>query len=184
LFYRVSLLVAAVLVSMTMCSAAAAQDVSYDVASGTDFSSYRTYKWQRAEKARYPDDVTDKILTSSIDAQLAAKGLTRTDSDTADIYVIYQLAIIESAEWSSFSSDIAWQGGANSLAGFKGATTNSASLIRVGSMIIDLYDVKQKKRVWQANATKTLGKTSDPKKMEKNAMKAMAKIFSKYPPGK
>ena len=35
--------------------------------------------------AEVPDDLTQKALTSAIDAQLGAKGLTKTDSDNADI---------------------------------------------------------------------------------------------------
>ena len=60
--------------------------------------------------------------------------------------------------------------------------TNATEIIRKGWLMIDIYDAGQKKHVWQANAVKTLGKGNDPKKMEKNARKAMGKIFKKYPP--
>jgi hypothetical protein len=173
---------AAVLGLLLLILPAAAQDVKYYIP-GTDFSGYETYVWKRANDARYPDDVSDGILKRAIDTELAKKGLTKTDSDTADLYIIYQLAIVDGAEWSSFTTDITWQGGANSLAGFTGATTNSSEIIRVGWLIIDMYDVKQKKQVWEATAKKTLGSSTDPKKMEKNAAKAMAKIFKGYPSG-
>lgn len=173
---------AGLLFVLVLSSLSVAQEVKYYAAAGTDFSSYKTYKWKRADKAQYPDDVSDEILTGAIDVELAKKGLMKTDSETADLYVIYQIAIVQSAEWSSFSTDITWQGGANSLAGFHGATTNSASIIRVGWLVLEMYDVKQKKQVWEATATKTLGKGNDPKKMEKNAKKAMEKVFKGYPP--
>jgi hypothetical protein len=161
---------------------AAAQDVKYDFVAGTDFSKFKTYKWRRAEKARYPEPTSDQILIRTIDEQLSAKGLTKTESDSADLFVIYQLAVTEDVEWSSFTNDIQWQSGANSLPGFRGATTNSTDMIRKGWLMVDIYDSSQKKLVWQASATKTLGKGTDPKKMERNARKAMAKVFSNYPP--
>ena len=159
-----------------------AQEVKYNFAPGTDFSKFKTYKWQRAEKAKYDDPVVDRILKSSIDQQLAAKGLTKTEDESADLYVIYQLAVAQDVEWSTFNSGIDWYSGANNLAGFRGGTTNATTIIRKGWLMIDLYDAGQKKLVWQANAVKTLGKGHDPNKMERNARKAMGKIFKNYPP--
>jgi hypothetical protein len=171
------------LVVLLLSVAAFGQKVTYDVVQGTDFSKYKTYKWQRAEKASYPAGGSDEIIMRSIDAQLAAKGLTRSEAGPVDLYVTYQLAIVENAEWSSFSNEIQWEGGANSLAGFRGATTNSTMMIRKGWMIVDVYDVDQKKYVWHATASKTLGDSTDPKKIEKNARKAMAKVFENFPRG-
>lgn len=182
MFFRSTMIASAAFATLILSLAAAAQKVTYDSAPGTEFSVYKTYKWQRADDARYPDDQTDRILTNAIDAELAKKGMTRTDSDTADVYVIYQLAVVDNAEWSSFNRRVGWPAGQSTLAGFPGATTNSSEFVKVGWLIIDIYDVKQKKQVWQASATKTLGKGTDPKKMEKNAQKAMSKIFEKYPP--
>ena len=182
MFQKFLFLVTVVSFIALLDSAAAAQEVKYDFVAGTDFSKYKTYKWRRADKARYPEPASDQILIRAIDEQLAAKGLTKTERDSADLFVIYQLAVTEDVEWSSFSNDIQWQTGANSLPGFRGSTTNSTDLIRKGWLMIDLYDAGQKTLVWQASATKTLGKGTDPKKMERNARKAMGKVFANYPP--
>ncbi len=163
---------------------ASAQKVTYDSAPGTDFSVYKTYKWQRASDARYPDNQTDRILVDAIDAELLKKGLIRSDADTSDLYVVYQLAIVDRAQWSSFNQAIGWPNGQSSLAGFPGASTNSSEFVRVGWLIVDIYDVKQKKQIWQATATKTLGDGNDPKKRAENARKAMSKVFKNYPPPK
>lgn len=176
-------LVATVCLGMFLCFTASAQKVSYDSVPGTDFSKYKTYKWQRAEKAKYPDPENDRLLMRAIDAQLGSKGLTKVETEEADVYVIYQLAILDNVEWSSFRSDIGWSGsGANSLPGFRGGTTNSVMPIKSGSLILDIYDVSQKKRVWQAHATKTVDPSAELKKREKNVQKVMAKIMQNYPP--
>jgi len=180
--FRTDLAIASALL-LLLSVAAFAQDVKYDVIPETDFSKYKTYKWQRDSKARYPEPAVDQVLVNAIDEQLAAKGLTKTTSDTADLYVVYQVVVTEDAALNSFTHHIDWQGGENSLAGFSGGTTTSVNMIRKGWMIIDLHDVAQKKNVWQATATKTLGKGNDPQKMKRNAQKAMAKIFNNYPPG-
>jgi hypothetical protein len=163
---------------------ASAQKIEYSVASGIDFTRFKTYKWRRADKAAYPTTDVDDMFIRTIEAELAKKGLTRTESDEADLYATYQIAIFEDMEWSSFSSDIQWQGvpPGGGLPGFRGASTSSAEKIRKGSLIIDLYDVKRTKQVWQAYAVKTLADTKDPKKRENNARKVMEKIFKNYPP--
>ncbi|HKP68829.1 MAG TPA: DUF4136 domain-containing protein [Pyrinomonadaceae bacterium] len=172
---RLTFLFLSAVIFSTVC---AAQDVKYSWANGTDFSKFKTYKWQRAQKANYDDPVVDRILKTTIGEQLAAKGLTPTDDDTADVYVVYQMAVANDVEWSTFNSAVSWQTGD----GFAGATTNATSVIRKGWLMIDIYNTAEKKLVWQANAVKTLGKGIDPKKMENNARKAMGKVFKNYPP--
>ena len=157
------------------------QKISYESFPGANLTKYKTYKWQRADKAQYPDQATDQILMRSIDAQLQSKGFAKAEKEPADLYVTYQLAITDDAQWSSFSNQIGWQGGANSLPGFKGATTNSSELIKKGWMIVELYDVGQKKYVWRVSANKTLGNAKDPKQLERNAGKTMAKVFDNFP---
>jgi len=72
--------------------------------------------------------------------------------------------------------------GVNSFGGFNGATTNTSTMIKLGWLILDIYDTKQKKDIWEAQVSKTLGNGKDPKKMSKNAEKVMAKVFKGYPP--
>ena len=173
-----------VLLSIWLTSTATAQDVEYSSVPGTNFAAYKTYKWEKAEKAKYPDGLVDQFIRQSVEAELAKKGLSKTESDDADLYVVYQFANREDITWSTFTNEIAWQGGANSLAGFRGATTNSSYVIRRGHLTIDLYDVKQKRLVWEAEATKTIKDKVDPAKVEGNFQKAIAKIFKKYPANK
>jgi len=85
----------AILVGLILfaCGPVLAQDVTYNAAPGTDFSKFKTYKWVKVEGAEYPDQILDQQIKQSIDSQLAAKGLTKTDGDTADLFVAYQVSI-------------------------------------------------------------------------------------------
>src|SRR5215813_1483169 len=76
------------------CSLAVAQDLKYNFLPGTDFSKYKTYKWVRVPKAQYPNQILDTQIMNSIDAQLASKGLTKTE-DNPDLYVTYQAAVTD-----------------------------------------------------------------------------------------
>ncbi len=170
------------LLGFALCLTISAQKVTYETEPGINFSKFKTYKWQRADDARYPDQQTDEILMSSIDEQLSAKGLVKTVGETADLYVVYQLAVIDNMETSSFKTGGAWlgvPGGGNP--GFSGAATNDTDVVKKGWLLIDLYDSVQKKLVWRASATKALrGKGTD--QIRQNAKKSMSKIFTNFPP--
>ena len=176
---RISLLI--ILAAMLLCSHASAQKVDYYAATGASFGQYKTYKWQRADKAQYPERQLDEMFIRTINAELAGKGLMATESDEADLVVTYQIAITDDMEWSAGHSTIPWQGMVGSP-GLQGGPVGSSNTIKKGSFIVDFYDVRQKRQVWQAHATKTLANTTDFAKREKNTKKAMAKIFKNYPP--
>lgn len=183
-----ALRLAAVGVVLLFCwSWVAAQDIRYNFMPGTDFSKYKTYRWVRAEKAQYPNDILDKQIMDAIDRQLAMKGLSKTDSETADLVVVYQVAVNQEKQWNSFSTggDMwgygRW-GGWGGYGGGMSTTTTTSSTINIGTLNLDMYDTAKKEQVWRGAASKTLGSGKDPKKVQKNIDKAMAKLLKKYPP--
>lgn len=124
------------------------------------------------------------MLIRSIDSELAAKGLRKVETEEADVYVIYQLAILDGAVWGSFTTQrgLAAAAGPQNVATVRGATTNSSEFIKSGSFILEIYDVAQNRQVWQAYATKTVDPSAELKKREKNTQKVIAKILKNYPP--
>lgn len=161
--------------ALFICSAAGwAQDVKYNYAQGTDFSKYKTYKWVVDERGGYPDALVDEQIKSAIDSQLALKGLSKTDSDKADMYVAYQVAVNEEKEWyaTGMGGPVRW--------GRTGTATSST--IQVGTLVVTMYDAAAKKPVWRGDATKTLDRSKDPKKNQEKLQKAVAKLLKNYPP--
>ena len=166
---------------------AAAQDVRYDFDKDKDFSKYKTYKWVPIKGADLPDDLTQKKITSAIDAELATKGLTKTDSDNADLYIGYQTAIGQEKEFTSFNTGWGygpgWGGGWYGYGGMATTTTyGSTSTVYVGQLDVSLYDPAAKQLVWRGVASKTLDPKAKPEKKEKNIGKAVAKLLKNYPP--
>src|SRR5688572_30949908 len=74
-------------------AACLAQDVRYNFASGQDFSKFRTYKWVQISGSDKLNQLAEQQLQASVDAQMTTKGLTKTDADTADLFIAYQAAI-------------------------------------------------------------------------------------------
>ncbi|HKO45283.1 MAG TPA: DUF4136 domain-containing protein [Pyrinomonadaceae bacterium] len=159
-----------------------AQDIRFNFMPGTDFSKYRTYKWVKIPNVQYPNQIVDDQIMRAIDGQLALKGLTKTE-DNPDLYVMYQAAVNQEKQWNSYSTggDMWGWGGWGGWGGMQTTTTTSKT-INIGTINVDMYDVGIKKQIWRGEATKTLGSGKDPRKVEKNLNKAMAKLFKKYPP--
>ena len=137
----------------------AAQDVRYNFMPGADFSKYRAYKWVNISGA-HPDQIMDAEIKQSVDAQLASRGLTKTDSDKADLYIGYQTAVHQETQWD------AWGTGGRRFGG--GIAEWTSSTISVGTLVLDMYDPGRKQLVWTGNATKTLAPSGNQKKNQKN----------------
>src|ERR1700751_5380735 len=88
-----------------------AQDVRYDFDKDKDFSKYKTYKWVQIKEADQPDDLTAKQIKAAIDADLATKGMTKTESDDANLYVGFQTAIGTEKQFTSYNTDWGYGGG-------------------------------------------------------------------------
>src|SRR6476620_9607932 len=132
-------------------SAARAQDVRYNFAQGADFSKYKTYKWVSIKNADQVDELTAKQITSALDAELAKKGLTKTDADSADLYIGYQTAIGTEKQLNSYNTGWGygpgWGGGWYGGGMGTSTTTATTSTIYTGQLDLDMYDVAKKELV-------------------------------------
>jgi hypothetical protein len=181
---RIICLFAVLLVAI---SSVVAQDVRYNFDKTEDFSKLKTYKWVLIKGAQTPNDIVDKQVKSSIDAQLAAKGLSKVDSDQADIFLGYQTAIGQDKQFTSYSTDWGYGGGwyrGGWYGGIGGSsmTTGQTSTIYTGQLAVDMYDSTNRTLIWRGVASKTLDPKAKPEKQEKNLDKAVAKLFKNYPP--
>jgi hypothetical protein len=167
------------------------QDVRYNFDRDADFSKFKTYKWVALKDAQPVNDLLDKQIKSSIESQLATKGLTKVDGDDADLYVGYQTAIGTEKQFTSYSSNMGgagwgygpgWRGGGWYGAGGTGITTGQTSTIYVGQLDLDMYESAKKDLVWRGTVSKTIDPKAKPDKQEKNLNKAVAKLLKKYPP--
>src|SRR5215472_16058106 len=92
-------------------SAASAQDVRYNFDKDSDFSKFKTYKWVALKDAAKVNDLMDKQVKDALDAELATKGLTKVDDDSANLYIGYQAGVGEEKQFTSYSSDWGYGGG-------------------------------------------------------------------------
>jgi hypothetical protein len=179
------LFVLSLLLGLAGAGTAAAQDVRYNFDKNANFASFKTYKWVQIKGATPLNNLADQQVKAAVDAELAKKGLTKSESDSADLYVGYQGAVGQEKEYTSFDSGWGygpgWYGG-GWYGGGGGMTTGTTSTIYVGQLALDMYSAKAKNLVWRGAASKTLDEKAKPEKQQKNLTKAVAKLLKNYPP--
>lgn len=157
---------------------ASAQSVTYDYDKGTDFSKIKTYSWAVGTELR--DELNHKRIVAAIDAQLAAKGLTKIGpSDNPDVFVAYHAAFDRSVQINAFSTGLGgWRYGGN-----QSGTANVEEVVN-GTLVVDIADPKTEALIWRGMARKEIDINAKPEKRDQNANKAAEKLFKNFPPKK
>jgi hypothetical protein len=167
-----------------MPALAMAQKTSYDYDKTANFASFKTYGLKDGTKVGQP--LIDDRIVAAIATELAAKGLTKSESNP-DVYVVYHVAFDKQKDISTYSSGYAggyggygwgWGGG---WAG--GGTTNTTVRdILVGTLVIDIADAKKGQLAWRGMGVKEVDTQAKPEKRDKSINNAVKKIFKNYPP--
>jgi len=147
------------LMALALATSAYAQDVRCNYDSDADFTKFKTYKWVEIPGGVEMDDLIQKQLTSTLEAALATKGLTKTDSDTADLLIGYKVSTSEEKQINAYGNRFGmgprWGGGMG---------TATISTLTNGSVALDMYETSSKHLVWRGVATKTLDPNAKPDK--------------------
>lgn len=167
---------AVLLLASALCSVgqAYAQDVKYDYDRTANFTSVKTYKWVRIEGATYPNQLEDKNLRATIDAELAKKGMV-AKADTADVLLAYQLLVTEDKQIDTYGGGAGWR---------RGIGTATIQNVDVGTLVVDFYDPVTKTLIWQGSGTKAMDNDPNPDKRQEKLAKSVAKLMKYYPPPK
>lgn len=173
----------AVLGALLVSASAIAQKTTYDYEKSADFAGFKTYAHRPGTAVG--QELIDARIVAAIDAELAAKGLTKVESNP-DVFVVYHMAFEKEKDISTYSSGggygpygWGWGGG---WAG--GTTTTQVRDILIGTLVIDVADARKSQLAWRGIGTKEVNTTANPEKRDKSINNAVKKIFKNYPPKK
>ena len=144
----------------------------------TDFSKYKTYTWRQKPDTGKPE--MDARVLEALDGQLKEKGWTRIEQGEADAVLAAHAIIKEDQQidtaYSGWGSGWNWSG-PGPLAGV--ATTVRTDL-RVGTLVLDVFDAGSKKLVWRGTAKDTLA--PDQETNRRKLQQAVTRLFKGFPP--
>ena len=174
-------ILALALVAAALPALAFAQKTTYDFDKTAVFSQFKTYAFKDGTPVGQP--LVDQRIVAALEAQLAAKGLTKNDS-APDVFVVYHIALDKQKDISTFSSGGGYGPYGYGWGGGWGATTTDVRVrdILIGTLAVDMVDAKKKQMVWRGLGTKEIDTNAKPDKRDENISKAVEKIFRNYPP--
>jgi Domain of unknown function (DUF4136) len=160
---------------------ALAQKINVDYDKTTAFTTLKTYTWKKGTPT--PNPLMDTRVIEAIDKQMAAKGILKVDaSANPDLIVVYHAAVEYETQLNT--TDLGGWGGYGPYGGYYGGgggtSTTTVDKIPVGTLMVDIGDVKAKKLVWRGKGTDTM--SDKPEKIEKKINQVVEKMFKKFPP--
>src|SRR6202049_1296892 len=152
-----------------------AQQVKTDYDHSANFGQYKTYSW---EKVQTKDPLMVDRIKDAVNSTLAAKGWTLVPSGgDVEVFAIETTQNQQTLDtfYDGFGGGRRWGG----FGGFGDATTTTETY-SVGSLIVDLFDAKNKNLLWRGSSSDTL--SNNPDKNTKNLDKGVQKMFAHFPP--
>ena len=150
-----------------------------------DFSNVKTFQWQQPSAPSLADEnpFMHKFIEQSIETELQNVGFMET-TDNPDVYVTYHGSVNTEVEYrsSSFGFSVGsygmgpW-GGMSGVAAGPTHTNTREVQTKVGTLVVDIVDAKEKQLVWRGTSSGILISDSQEKteKAVGNAIKDMAK---------
>jgi len=163
-------LIAGLVLLLSMAGYAWAQQVSVNYNHSQDFTQYHTYAWEVTNPNQIANSILAQVAQSDSDDALQAKGLTKVAlTASPDLIVILSGGLRQQTSYS------AW--GMRGFGGGMGGITPEQNV--EGTLIVDIYDAKQKVLVWRGIAQNTLNNNGN--KNQSMVDRAVQKMFKQYP---
>jgi hypothetical protein len=166
---RIRFALCAMLVSIAS-TIAVGQQVSVNYNHSQDFTQFHTYAWENNNPNQIANSILAQAALSDIDTALQGKGLSTVDmSASPDLILLLSGGLQQQTSYS------AW--GMRGFGGGMGGITPQQNV--VATMIVDLYDAKNKQLVWRGLGQNTLN--SNGNKNQQMVDNAVKKMFRQYP---
>jgi hypothetical protein len=151
-------------------TAVLAQQVSVNYNHNANFAQYHTYAWGSNNKNAIQNSILAQVAQQDIESAMASKGLQKVpESQNPD------LVLTASGGEREQTSYNAW--GMRGIGGGMGGISPQQNYET--TMVVSLYDTKQKELVWRGIAENTLSNNGN--KNQKNVEKAVEKMFKQWP---
>jgi NADPH:quinone reductase-like Zn-dependent oxidoreductase len=147
-----------------------AQQVSVNYNHDASFAQYHTYAWGSNNTNRIANSILAQVAQQDIENAMSQKGLQKIDeSQNPDLILT---ASGGEREQTSYN---AW--GMRGIGGGMGSITPQQNV--EGTMVVSLYDVKQRELVWRGIGQNTLNNNGN--KNQQMVGKAVQKMFKQWP---
>jgi hypothetical protein len=161
------------LITCILCLVASpiwAQQVSVNYNHSASFTQYHTYAWGSNNTNQIQNSILAQVAQQDIDNAMSQKGLQKvSESQNPDLILTASGGEKEQTSWN------AW--GMRGIGGGMGGISPQQNV--EATMIVSLYDLKEKSLVWRGIAEDTLSNNGN--KNQQLVEKAVQKMFKQWP---
>ena len=162
--------------------------VAQDYTPETRFEGLKTFQWTtdtqpKTGDLRIDDPLRDSRIRAAIERVLTDKGLTRSQTESADFGIRYQYELRKRIESGGASSGIGF--GFGSYGSHTGIAIGTGDTIREydeGSLVIDFLERNSDKLLWRGTGTQRFKQYNDPNKASRDINELVEKILMQFPP--
>jgi Domain of unknown function (DUF4136) len=146
-----------------------------DYEHSANWGRYHTYSWIKVEAG---DSLWQDRIQRAVDNELMSKGWMRVptggDAAVSAIGSTHNEQQLETF-YNGLGGGWGWRG-----FGGTGVATTTVENVRVGDLMVDIFDANTKKLIWRGNAEKAL--SGKPEQNEKKMQDEVKDMFKKFPP--
>jgi hypothetical protein len=181
-----------IVIALTMlflhgCTSGVEVRVDYDPQE--NFSQFWSYAWapptetERQEKAK--NSLIHERIQDAVDAHLTARGYTKVPETEADFLVTHTVTVERHEQVYTSHASVGYgrymTGGGVGLS--YGLPLNTTTMeYRVGTLVIDIIDARQKRLVWRGAGDRTLGEGYTPEKRIEIINTVVNEVLGRFPP--
>jgi hypothetical protein len=174
-----------ILLILTFFTGLTYAQVSSEYDKSVDFSEYKTFTfapWQ-AGSDKVLNDIDKNTIQTSLTSELAARGITKEDSTAGPALYVTIYIVIKNEQsttaYTTFNGGLGMGYGVGWGYGMGAAsTTYSEDDYQEGTAVLDFYDFKTKKLLWQGTIQ---GVVKSESKRDKTIPKKVSELMERYP---
>src|ERR1700689_2546192 len=154
-----------------------AANIATDYDHSANFSQYKTYSWLKVQAG---DSLWADRIQQDVDAQLAAKGWTKVESNgNASITAFRSTQEQPTLEtfYDGFGGGWGWRGRGGFGGDGLGMSTTTTEDTKVGTIVVGIFDSQTKQLLWRGKESSDLGNNAE--KNTTSLAKDMADLFKR-----
>jgi hypothetical protein len=163
-------------ISLFSRAASLRAQVRTDYDHSATFATYKTYSWLIVQAG---NSLWNDRLQQDVDAQLASKGWTKTNSGSDAMVSVFRSTQNEQTLqtfYDGFGGGWRWRG----FGGADGLATTTTEVTKVGNVVVDIFDAKSQKLLWRGKDSDDLSSNAD--KNVQKLQKDINNMFKHFPP--
>ena len=177
-----------VVIGVLVLSSCTSIKVSTDYDKSVDFSEYKTFEYYGwAEQSdKILNDLDERRIESAFAKEFKSRNIKLVESD-GDLIVTLYIVTEEKTQTTAHTTSMGGYGGYYGYGprygwgpsmGYSSTTYNNYDYT-VGTLIIDVYDAKNERLIWESIGVKTVD--ADPSTRDESIAKSVAAIMKPYP---